>query len=176
MHLAKLKTFVKFKVKIAIISSNKLIFFHSKVAQSNVNCLAHGGSACSLSYEKQRYHDIRISSVDSGFPIKSVTRTLRITVTDVNDQPRDLSLSKNTVKENAPVNFPVGMLNASDEDFGQRLSFSLTDSDNDRFKLDSQGTLLKAKSADYETNKVHYVTVSVTDNGSPPMSVSNSSL
>ena len=111
--------------------------------------------------------------MDSGSPKKSVTQTLQITVLDANDKPRDLSLSNNTVRENATVNFPIGVLSASDEDAGQRLSFSLTNSDNGRFKIDSRGRLLKAKATDYETSQVHHVTVRVTDNGSPSLSVSN---
>ena len=114
--------------------------------------------------------------MDSGSPRKSVTQTLRITVVNTNDQPRDLSLSNNTVTENAPLNFVIGTFTARDEDTSQQLAFSLVDSDDGRFKVDSQGRLLKANETDYETNIVHYVTATVRDNGSPSMSVRNFSL
>ena len=76
------------------------------------------------------------------------------------------------VYENDPAGTRVGDLSASDEDKGQRLSYTLVDSDNGMFTLVGN-QLRKAKSADYETTKVHKVRVRVTDNGSPPAWVSD---
>lgn len=97
---------------------------------------------------------------------------MNITINDVNDKPRDIRLSNQKVKENAPINTVIGQLTARDEDSGQRLVFTLDNDDNGRFKIDGTGRLLKAKVTDYETSKVHLVTVRATDNGSPRLWVS----
>ena len=74
--------------------------------------------------------------------------------------------------ENDPAGTRVGDLSASNEDKGQRLSYTLVDSDNGMFTIVGN-QLRKAKSADFEKSKVHKVRVRVTDNGSPPAWVSD---
>ena len=144
-----------------------------QVAKSNKNCLLNGGSQCSLNYESVSSYTINVRSVDSGSPSQSVDASFNIMLNDVNDQPRGLKLSNYKVTENAPLNTVVGNLSASDEDKGQRLSFSLVDDDSGKFALDSKGGLYKANSTDYETSTVHHVVAKVTDNGQPALSVSD---
>ena len=132
----------------------------------------NGGSQCLLNYESKSSYIIRVRSADSGSPSQSVDASFSIILNDINDQPRGLKLSNYKVKENAPVNFKIGNLSATDEDRGQKLSFSLVDDDSGRFSLDSKGVLYKAKSTDYETSKVHYIVAKVTDDGKPSLSVS----
>ena len=148
------------------------VFFVLQVAQSNRLCLQSGGPKCTLNYEQQNSHDIKVRSTDSGTPSKSIQRNFSITINDVNDRPRDLKLSNKTIKENAPINTVIGQFTARDEDINQRLVYSLTDDDNGRFKTDRSGRLLKAKDTDYETSKVHSLVARVTDNGNPAMTVS----
>ena len=62
---------------------------------------------------------------------------------------------------------------ASDEDASQSLSFSLTNDDSGRFKVDPQGKLYKAKAVDYETQQRHVIKAMVQDNGNPAMKVTN---
>ena len=124
-----------------------------------------------LNFESASSHTIRVRSTDSGYPSQNVEALFRINVNDRNDQPRGLQLSNYKVPENAPVNFRIGNLSASDEDKGQRLTFSLVDDDSGRFSLDSKGTLYKAQSTDYETSKVHFIVARVTDDGNPPLAV-----
>ena len=77
------------------------------------------------------------------------------------------------MKENDPADTVVGKIAYIDEDIGQTHTITMTDTDGGQFKLSADGTeILKAKSTDYETKAVHSVTIKVTDNGSPPMSVS----
>ena len=144
-----------------------------QVAKSNKNCLLNGGSQCSLNYESISSYTIKIRSVDSGSPSQSVDASFNITLNDVNDQPRGLKLSNYKVTENAPLNTVVGNLSASDEDKGQKLSFSLVDDDSGKFALDGNAGLYKAKTTDYETSTVHHVVAKVTDNGQPALSVSD---
>ena len=141
------------------------------MAVSNRNCLANGGSQCVLDYEAASSHTIKVRSVDSGSPAKSIDSSFSIAVINVNDRPRDLNLSNYKVKENAPLNSKVGTLSATDQDKGQSLTFALVDDDGGRFTLDGRGGVLKAKATDYETSKVHHITAKATDNGNPVLSV-----
>ena len=143
------------------------------MALSNKACLRSGGNKCQLNYEQQKNHVIRVRSVDSGSPSKSVNTTFHIYVNNVNDRPRGLLLSNYTVKENAPLNVVIGTLSATDEDSGQQLSYSLDDDDSGRFVVDKKGQLFRAKQTDYETSKVHYITARVKDSGRPQLSVSS---
>ena len=155
----------------AIFNNHENFPFLFKVAKSNRNCLLNGGSQCFLNFESVSSYSIRVRSVDSGSPSQSINASFNILLNDVNDQPRGLKLSNYKVKENAPINFKIGNLSASDEDKGQKLNFSLVDDDAGRFVLDSEGVLYKAKSTDYETSKVHHIVAKVTDDGKPSLSV-----
>ena len=141
-----------------------------KVAVSNARCLASGGSACLLNYEVTVFHRIVVRATDNGSPPLRRDTAITIHLTNVNDRPRNLSISNVQVKEKAALGTVIGTLTATDEDSGQLLSYRLRDSDGGRFSLKG-AQLLKAKSTDYETKAAHFVTVSVTDNGSPPLSV-----
>ena len=60
---------------------------------------------------------------------------------------------------------------ARDEDASQSLTYSLTNDDNGRFRVDSQGNLYKAKDVDYETQTTHVIRAMVQDSGNPSMKV-----
>ena len=68
-----------------------------QVAIDNSLCLKNGGSACKLNYEERKTRTIRVRATDNGSPPLSVTSTVMITLGDINDQPRNLDLSKITV-------------------------------------------------------------------------------
>ena len=142
-----------------------------KVAASNAQCLALGGKECVLNYEEKKTHDILVRSTDNGSPAMSVDYVVTITLTDVNDRPRDLDLSNDRVFENEKVGKVVGKLSATDEDASQKLTFTLLDDDNGRFKI-SGNELQKAISANYETSKAHTVIVQVMDSGNPALAIS----
>ena len=63
-------------------------------------------------------------------------------------------------------------LSSRDEDARQSATYSLTNDDSGRFKVDSQGRLYTAKNINHETQKRHVIRAMVTDNGNPPMKVS----
>lgn len=60
---------------------------------------------------------------------------------------------------------------ARDEDASQSLTYSLTNDDSGRFRVDSQGRLYKAKDVDYETQNRHVIRAMVRDNGNPSLKV-----
>ncbi len=98
----------------------------------------------------------------------SATDTIDVSVTPINDAPTDLSLSANTVAENAANGTVVGIVSGSDVDTGDTKTYSLTDSAGGRFAINNStgvvtvanGTLLN-----YEAATSHNVTVRVTDSG-----------
>ena len=63
-------------------------------------------------------------------------------------------------------------LTSRDEDVSQSATYSLTNDDSGRFKVDSQGRMYTAKNINHETQKRHVIRAMVTDNGNPPMKVS----
>ena len=94
--------------------------------------------------------------------------TAALTVTAVNDAPKDLSLSASTVAENAVNGTVVGTISGTDPDSGDTKAFSLTDTAGGRFAINSStGVLTVANGAllNYEASTSHNVTVRVTDSG-----------
>ena len=51
------------------------------------------------------------------------------------------------------------------------MTYSLTNDDSGRFRVDSQGRLYKAKDVNYETQTKHVIRAMVKDNGNPSMKV-----
>ena len=64
----------------------------------------------------------------------------------------------------------IATLSASDEDEPTVLNYTLVDNDNGMFAV-SNNKLTIDSTIDYEKQKIHHVTVRVTDNGSPSMSI-----
>ena len=120
-----------------------------------------------MNYEKQPNYQITVRSTDNGIPAKSVNVSFTIILTDQNDQPRGLRLSGNIVKENATKGTVIGKFSADDEDSGQSLLYSLSNTDQGRFTITSHGSLTTVLALDHEANKTHNVTVVVKDNGVP---------
>jgi len=65
----------------------------------------------------------------------------------------------------------VDSFTSRDEDTSQQLTYSLSNDDSGRFRVDSQGRLYKAKDTDYETQTTHIIRAVVKDNGNPSMKV-----
>jgi hypothetical protein len=94
--------------------------------------------------------------------------TAALTVTSVNDTPTDLSLSANTVAENAANGTVVGTVSGSDPDSGDTKTYSLTDNAGGRFAINSGTgviTVADGSQLSYEAATSHSVTVRVTDAG-----------
>src|SRR6185437_1571750 len=96
------------------------------------------------------------------------TQAIAVTVTDVNETPTDLSLSANSVAENATNGTVVGRVTGTDPDRGDTKTYSLTDSAGGRFAINrSTGVLTVANGAllNYEAAASHTVIVRVMDVG-----------
>lgn len=148
----------------------------SQVAQSNARCLADGGSACTLNYEASpNSFTVTIRTQDNGSPPLYADFPVRISLTNINDQPRNLKLSGYTIKENSPKDTVVGTLSSTDEDVGQTVTYSLSDSDGGRFAIKNNKYIVSAQDVNYETTVSHKIVVVATDSGSPAMKVRVSS-
>jgi VCBS repeat-containing protein len=96
------------------------------------------------------------------------TQAIAVTVSNVNEAPTDLTLSANTVAENAANGTVVGTVTGTDVDAGETKSYTFTNSAGGRFAINrttgvitvANGTLLN-----YEAATSHSVTVRVTDRG-----------
>jgi len=90
-----------------------------------------------------------------------VEKELAITVTNVNEAPTALSLSANSIAENATIGAEVGTLSANEVDANDILTYAIAD--NDYFRLEGDKLVTKL-ALDFETNPSSIVVVSATDN------------
>ena len=96
------------------------------------------------------------------------TQAIAVTVTNVNEGPTDITLTGNTVVENAATATVVGTAAGTDPDAGDTKTYSLTDTAGGRFAINSatgQLTVANGSLLNYESVPSHSVTVRVTDSG-----------
>ena len=98
----------------------------------------------------------------------SGSRTLTVTVNNVNDAPTNLSLSASAIAENSAVLTSIGTLSSTDPDPGDTFAYSLVNgtgsTDNASFVI--SGSTLKANAVfDYETKSAYSVRIRTTDAG-----------
>ena len=134
-------------------------------------CTLVGGVACLLDYETTPTHHVVIAVTDRGAAPISESFVVRVHVRDANDQPTPPVLDTRSVSETTAVGSAVGNLSSSDQDVGQTLAFDVVGESATLFAV--QGTrLVLASVLDHEGQKEVEVTVRVTDDGAPPLSVS----
>ncbi|MEQ9142836.1 MAG: hypothetical protein RLO08_00620, partial [Parvibaculaceae bacterium] len=114
----------------------------------------------SLDHEAESSVDVTVTTTDSGGA--TYTETFSIAVGDVNEGPADISLSNNSVAENA-AGAVVGTLSTTDVDAGDAHTYAVDDA---RFEVvDGQLKLKDGVSLDHETEASVDVTVTTTDTG-----------
>ncbi len=119
-----------------------------------------------LNYEAAASHNLTVQVTDSGG--QSYTEQFTINLTNVNEGPTDLSLSANSVAENASTGTVVGTVTGTDPDAGDTKTYSLTDTAGGRFAINaSTGVITVADGSllNYESAASHNLTVQVTDSG-----------
>ncbi|MFZ3015233.1 MAG: cadherin domain-containing protein [Nitrospira sp.] len=119
-----------------------------------------------LNYEAAASHNLTVQITDSGG--QSYTEQFTINLTNVNEGPTDLSLSANSVAENASTGTVVGTVTGTDPDAGDTKTYSLTDTAGGRFAINaSTGVITVADGSllNYESAASHNLTVQVTDSG-----------
>ena len=115
-------------------------------------------------FETKSSYSVRVRVTDAaGLTYEKV---FTISVTDVNDAPRNISLSVSTVAENEASGTSVATMSATDVDAGDTFTYSLVagtgDADNASFTIDG-ATLKTAGVFDFETKSSYSVRVRVTD-------------
>lgn len=114
--------------------------------------------------------DLRTSGVTDGTDtLRNVENVkfsdMTLVISQANQAPTDLALSKSNIDEDAAVDAVVGILSATDPE-GKPLTYTLTDNAGGKFKLFTTGgqtQLVVAGALDYETAASHSVKVKVSD-------------
>uniref|UniRef100_UPI00398F7AAD protocadherin-10-like n=1 Tax=Pristiophorus japonicus TaxID=55135 RepID=UPI00398F7AAD len=126
-------------------------------------------------------YNITITCRDRGSPPLSKHKTIRVQISDVNDNPPRFTQPSFTmyVTENNRIGASIGSVSAFDPDFGENsnLSYSILDSPihglpaSTFISINSaSGVMFAHRSFDYEQLKHFQLSVQVKDAGSPPLS------
>ena len=110
---------------------------------------------------------LRVSDRCSGCAL-SATTTVRVTVTDVNDNPPIFTSNPNTVEvsEDLPLNTAVAEYRATDADIGSNAAITFTLTPNTiPFSISSTGTLSLTGSIDYETTQSYSIVIIASNPG-----------
>uniref|UniRef100_A0AAY5L4F3 Protocadherin 2 alpha a 15 n=1 Tax=Esox lucius TaxID=8010 RepID=A0AAY5L4F3_ESOLU len=134
-----------------------------------------------LDREKQSEYDLTIVAKDAGQPSLSSVNTIKVVVSDVNDNSPEFSLNPYTfyVTENNDPGASVFSVSASDHDINENALISyhiLRGGGNDNqwasfLNINSEnGNILALKAFDFETLKTFQFQVVATDSGTPSLS------
>ncbi|XP_076861961.1 protocadherin alpha-C2-like [Brachyhypopomus gauderio] len=129
----------------------------------------------SLDREEQAIHNLILTAVDGGVPVRSGTANIIVRVLDTNDNAPHFDKESYTVHlmENSPIGSLVVKLNATDTDEGTnsdiKYSFSLYTSEKtqETFSLNENNGEIRVKEMiNYEDFKIYDMEVIATDKGS----------
>ncbi|KAG8438996.1 hypothetical protein GDO86_005255, partial [Hymenochirus boettgeri] len=126
-----------------------------------------------LDYEKQSFFEIILTAFDGGRPKKTGTALIKIVVLDANDNYPVFGQETYRVNvfEDAPKNFLILKLNATDEDEGSNaeVTYSFSDIPEEQkmiFNIHSKtGEITKIGMLDYEETKKYKIIVEAKDGG-----------
>lgn len=111
-------------------------------------------------------YPVRIRAQDNGSPRMWIEQVFNITLLNVNDPPRSIEISKNSVYENSSIGTIVGTLTAIDDDFSQQrssnFSWKLLTNNSGNFNV-SGADVVVTKRLNYDLFRVHYITVACGD-------------
>jgi hypothetical protein len=117
-------------------------------------------------FETKSNYNLRFRSTDAGGLF--IEQAFLISVTDVNDAPTDITLSKSTTLENVAANSTIGTLETADPDAADTFTYTFAtgtgDEDNAAFTLSGNKLAINA-SPDFETKSSYNVRIRSTDAG-----------
>ncbi|MCY3008584.1 MAG: S8 family serine peptidase [Planctomycetota bacterium] len=123
-------------------------------------------------FEVRNSYSIRVRAVDKGG--LTVERDVLLSVVNGNDIPTNITLTPQTMLENAPFGTTVGTFNTIDEDSGDSFTYSLVNgsgsNDNTSFVIVSN-TLRASIVPDFETKSSYNVRIRTTDAGGASVEV-----
>ncbi|XP_053097281.1 protocadherin gamma-C5-like isoform X9 [Pangasianodon hypophthalmus] len=134
-----------------------------------------------LDREKYPEYEIKLNAVDSGVPALHAEKIVKISISDVNDNPPVFSQKSYTVytRENTAHGSILCSVSAHDPDLAQnaKISYSILDSKVQDVSISSyiyinsdNGSIHTMHSFDYEKMKVFQLQVQAKDHGSPSLS------
>ena len=97
----------------------------------------------------------------------AVSESFTINVTNVNEAPSDISLSANTVAEDATPAMVIGQFSGSDPE-NDTLSFAMVDGAG-HFGVTGNNLVVTTGGFDFETTQSYSITVRATDTGTPSL-------
>ncbi|XP_056152056.1 protocadherin beta-15-like [Lampris incognitus] len=131
-----------------------------------------------VDFEQDSKYEMRISAKD-GYGLSSDSKVV-IHVTDVNDNPPLIFLKSrhNPIPENLPIGTEVGIINVQDRDSENNRQVRCSIQQNVPFKLvpsiKNYYSLVTTSPLDRELVSDYNITITATDEGSPPLSSSKS--
>uniref|UniRef100_A0A4X1SPR4 Cadherin domain-containing protein n=1 Tax=Sus scrofa TaxID=9823 RepID=A0A4X1SPR4_PIG len=127
-----------------------------------------------LDFEKYRFYELEIQGQDGGGLF--TTAKMLVTVVDVNDNAPEITITSatNSVLENSPPGTVIALLNVQDQDSGENGQVSCSIPNNLPFKLEktygNYYKLITNQALDREQFQSYNITLTATDQGSPPLS------
>ncbi len=117
-----------------------------------------------INYETDPSLSVRVRVTDIGGLFSEEIFT--ITVSNLNETPTDVSLSKSSIQENVSIGSVFGVFSTTDEDFGDSFTYSFVagsgDTDNSAFLI--VGSELRTNEAmDYEVQDAYSIRIRTTD-------------
>ena len=133
---------------------------------NNNNLVVNG----QLNYEAARSYTVTVRVTDNGSPQMSAQFSLTVSIVDENEPPSSVTITSNTVAENAAINTVIGSFQATDPDAGQTVSYDLLTTGGGKFEMNSNAQLYVASGLNYEAQSQFMLSVRVTDSASPSLS------
>ncbi|XP_049324673.1 protocadherin beta-7-like [Astyanax mexicanus] len=127
-----------------------------------------------IDYEVEKYYEIKVQAKD-GSGLAS-TASVVIDIIDINDNAPKIILTSlsNPIAENAVVGTEVAIINVQDKDAGDNRQIRCSIQQNVPFKLNpsikNYFSLETTRPLDRETEADYNITITATDEGSPPLS------
>ena len=122
-----------------------------------------------LDHERRADYSVAIKALDNGG--QSVEKQYKISVTDVNEAPSNITLSGNQVGENINGAL-VGELGTIDQDYAQTHTYRLVDDAAGKFVVRANKLYVSSAAyLDFEAQSLYTVVVKSTDSGVPSHSV-----
>ncbi|XP_048459462.1 protocadherin-10-like [Rhincodon typus] len=156
--------------------SNKLPFRLDSSLENFYGILVHQA----LDRENVSSYDITITCTDAGNPFLTSEKTVRVDVSDINDNAPRFTQSLYTahVKENNVIGASIFSITAFDPDIGlnAQLTYSILETQvmnssvSTYFSVNSEtGVIFAQRSFDYEKSKNFRIQAQVMDRGTPPL-------
>uniref|UniRef100_A0A672FPW0 Cadherin domain-containing protein n=1 Tax=Salarias fasciatus TaxID=181472 RepID=A0A672FPW0_SALFA len=129
-----------------------------------------------IDFEENNAFEIRVQASDGAWPPLTSHAKLLIEVIDVNDNEPEITVTSllNSVKEDASIGTAVALVSVHDKDGGKNGMVKCRISNNVPFKLESNYknyySLVVDGPLDRETSSQYNISITATDEGSPPLS------